>query len=88
MGEHLVKTDHSGIQLKKIKMQEKINSGTLAELALELSKPRAPVTPQAYLPALLLVVSAANTLQQRFDHGQTESRCTMHMIQQLLLGLL
>lgn len=43
-------------------MREKINSRTLAELALELSKIRAPVTPRAYLSALQLVVSAANTL--------------------------
>lgn len=57
-----VKTDHTGILFKKIKMWEKINSRTPAELALELSKIRAPVIPRAYLPTLQLVVSAANTL--------------------------
>lgn len=62
MGKHVVKTDHSEIQLKKIKTWENINSRTLAELALELSKIRAPVIPRAYLSALHLVVSAANTL--------------------------
>lgn len=62
MGEHLVKTDHSGILLKQIKTWEKINSRALAELALELSKIRAPVIPRAYLPTFQLLVSAVNRL--------------------------
>lgn len=65
-GEYLSNTDHSGVQLKKKKKSgEKLildRLDRLAQLALELSKLHATVTPRAYLTTLQFVVVTANTL--------------------------